>query len=380
MTQRKVGVEEELMLVHPTTGRLRAVSHVAVAAHRQRVTVGAVSADASEAGPVSDIDQELFLQQLETATAPCYGSDELRRSLLACRREAAESAAAAGAALVAVGTPVMDSGDDEVTPKPRYQRIVSEFGEIGRQGSVCGTHVHVDVSDDQEGVRVIDGLRPWLPVLRAMSANSPFWHGRDTGYASWRSQVWGRWPSAGPSDPFGDAAGYRAAADALVESGAAIDLGMLYFDARLSQRYPTVELRVFDAMTEPDDVILLALLARALVSTSAAPPVAARTTPSRWRHEMLRAAHWRASRDGLSRELLDPETASRRPAREVVASLVAYVRPALEDTDDVDEVTASSERLVAQGTGASRQRAAAESGGPPAVVADLRTRFDASFR
>ncbi len=108
-------------------------------------------------------------------------------------------------------------------------------------------HVHVDVADDGEGVKVIDGLRPWLPVLRAMSVNSPYWRGTDTGYASWRSQVWARWPTAGPSDLFQDPEGYRAATEALVRSGAALDLGMLYFDARLSQSYPTVEIRVFDS-------------------------------------------------------------------------------------------------------------------------------------
>ena len=155
---------------------------------------------------------------------------------MSCRLEAAESAAQAGAALVAVGTPVLQKSDQEqVTAKDRYERIVHEFGEISRQGSVCGMHVHVDVADDEEGVTVIDGLRPWLPVLRAMSVNSPYWRGTDTGYASWRTQVWARWPTAGPSDPFGDPAGYRAVTEALVASGAALDVGMLYLDARLAQ-------------------------------------------------------------------------------------------------------------------------------------------------
>lgn len=365
------------MLVDPETGRLRAVSHVALADHRDRVDSPVLTAEAS--GAASTLDQELFLQQLETGTAPCRTSSELQRSLVSCRREAAASAAAAQAALVAVGTPVLAIGEDQVTPKPRYERIVQEFGEIGRQGSVCGTHVHVDVADDAEGVRVIDGLRPWLPVLRAMSVNSPFWHGRDTGYASWRSQVWGRWPSAGPSDPFGDPGGYHAATDALVASGAALDVGMLYYDARLSSTYPTVEIRVFDAMTEPDDVILLALLTRALVTTVADDSSGARRAASSWRHEMLRAAHWRASRDGLSRELLDPETGNRRPARDVVEGLVAHVRAALEDSADLEEVTESFERLVSRGSGAARQRAAAErGGGPEAVIADLLHRFAAS--
>jgi carboxylate-amine ligase len=217
-----------------------------------------------------------------------------------------------------------------------------------------------------------------------MSVNSPYFHGRDTGYASWRSQVWGRWPSAGPSDPFRDPAGYRALTDALVTSGAAMDVGMLYFDARLSQHYPTVEVRVFDSMTEPDDVVLLAVLTRALVTTLAAAEPAADSSAAAaadrgpWRQEMLRAAHWKASRDGLSRDLLDPRDASPRPARQVVEGLIDLVRPALENTGDDARVTDSVERLLACGTGASRQRAAFERGGLAEVVKDLRDRFAAT--
>ncbi len=297
--------------------------------------------------------------------------------LVACRREAAASAAAVGAALIAVGTPVLPKGDEEqVTTKDRYERIVHEFGEISRQGSVCGMHVHVDVADDDEGVRVIDGLRPWLPVLRAMSVNSPYWRGRDTGYASWRTQVWTRWPTAGPTEPFQDPAGYRAATEAIVTSGAALDLGMLYFDVRLAQSYPTVEIRVFDTMTEPDDVVLLALLSRALVSTIASKASGSEGPSGHWRTEMLRAAHWRASRDGLSGELIDPRDGGRQPARAVVEGLISFVRTALEETSDAARVSESFERLVARGTGASRQRAAFERGGIDQVVADLRRRFD----
>jgi glutamate---cysteine ligase / carboxylate-amine ligase len=375
---RKMGVEEELMLVDPESGVLLAVASATLAAHRRRV--GAEDGEDQEFGADAGMGAELFKQQIETGTMPCRTADELRRDLVSCRQEAAGSAAEAGAALIAVGTPVLPKGDEEqVTPKDRYERIVHEFGEISRQGSVCGMHVHVDVSDDDEGVRVIDGLRPWLPVLRAMSVNSPYWRGTDTGYSSWRSLVWARWPTAGPTDLFRDPAGYRAATEALVGSGAALDLGMLYFDVRLSQSYPTVEIRVFDTMTEADDVVLLALLTRALVSTIASGTSEHDDGVGEWRHEMLRAAHWRASRDGLSGELLDPRDGSRQPARTVVQTLIDHVRPALEETHDVGLVGESFERLVARGTGASRQRAAFERGGLDEVVADLRRRFEGTL-
>lgn len=369
-----MGVEEELMLVDPSTGLPLAVSGAAVAAHRERV---GPTDDGGEFGAASGIGQELFLQQLETGTTPCRTADELEADLVSCRRAAATSAHQAGAALVAVGTPVLPVDHEPVTPKPRYQRIVDEFGEIGRQGSVCGMHVHVDVSDDEEGVRVIDGLRPWLPVLRALSANSPFFHGRDTGYASWRAQVWGRWPTAGPSAPFGDPAGYRAAVEALIATGAALDHGMLYLDARLSRSYPTVEVRVFDSMTAVDDVVLLALLTRALVTTLAEAPRRPAGDDG-WRPELLRAAHWRASRYGVASTLVCPVTGRLEAARAVVESLIRFVDGSLSETGDLDQVTTRFERLLARGTGAARQRAAFERGGLAEVMADLLQRFDAS--
>jgi carboxylate-amine ligase len=362
MSRRTVGVEEELLLVDAQTGAVVAAAPRALDASDETATT-----DDGEVGP------ELFQQQIETGTAPCRTAAELRTEILERRRDAMRGAAAAGAALVAVGTPVFDYDDSRVTPKSRYERIAVEFGAIGRQAVVCGMHVHVSVADDEEGVRVIDGLRPWLPVLRAMSANSPFWRGRDTGYASWRSQVWGRFPTAGPAEPFGTADAYRQVTGAMIASGAAIDEGMLYLDARLSRSYPTVEVRVFDVVTDPGDAVLLAMLTRGLVSTiagSAATPPAAP-----WRTEALRAAHWLASRDGLSRDLLHPVDATRAPARTAVDALVEYVSPALEGAGDRSEVSGLTEALFARGTGSARQRASFEAGGLAAVMSDLQRRF-----
>ena len=133
---------------------------------------------------------------------------------------------------------------------------------MARQALVCAMHVHVDVSSDDEAVRVVDGVRPWLPLLVAIAANSPYWQGVDTGHASWRSQVWGRWPTAGPAQPFGDLATYRQVSEQMIAWGGGLDPAMLYFDVRLADAYPTVEIRVADVCTEPEDALLVGLLAR----------------------------------------------------------------------------------------------------------------------
>ena len=184
MSSRKIGVEEELMLVDPATGHLTAVSQAAVQANESEEEVG----------------EELFLQQVETSTPPLLHTAELREAIRAGRRAVGEAAAAAGVRAVAMATPVL--GDDEslaVTPSPRYRRIRQEYGELARQALASAMHVHVEVADDEQGVRVLDRISPWLPVLTALSANSPYWNGRDTDHASWRAQVWSRWrPRARP--------------------------------------------------------------------------------------------------------------------------------------------------------------------------------------
>lgn len=361
------------MLVDPETGALMAVSHHAMGS--QRRDAGEAEA-AGDSGGGAGLEQELFLQQVETGTGPCVEIADLENDLVACRRRAAQSASAAGAELVAVGTPVLADLRQRVTPQPRYERIVHEFGVIGREAAVCGMHVHVDIRGQEEGVAVLDRLRPWLPVLRALSVNSPFWHGEDSGYASWRSQVWGRWPAAGPAEPFGDAATYEAHADALIASGAALDRGMLYFDARLSQTYPTVEIRVFDATTELDDIVLIGALSRSLVETVATE----REEVLPWRSDLLRAAHWKASRYGIADRLLHPLTQQPATARQVIEDTVAYARGALDVTGDTQWVEGACERLLARGSGAARQRAVAESsGGLDSVVTDLRERFTATW-
>jgi carboxylate-amine ligase len=199
-------------------------------------------------------------------------------------------------------------------------------------------------------------------VLLALSANSPYSWGVDTGYASWRSQTWSRWPSAGPPEEFGDAAGYRAATEALIETGAAVDRGMLYFDARLAETYPTIEIRVADVGPEAESAVLIAALARALVETSATAwaagaPVASVAVGARARRDP-----GEPGRDGLSGKLVHPEAARLVPAREAVAALVDHVADALVEAGDREQVDALMAQMLGA-CGATRQRSVFEAHG-----------------
>ncbi|WP_246060928.1 carboxylate-amine ligase [Nocardioides dongxiaopingii] len=357
---RKVGVEEELWVVDP--GSRRAVP---------RAPQVLRLAD-------DDVERELFRHQVEIHSDPSTDLDDVGRDLRAARSGAGRAAEGAGLAVVASAVAVLASEVDVVSDDDRYRDMVARYGDVARSAGTCGMHVHVDVDSDEEGVAVIDRIAPWLPVVLAVSTNSPFADGGDTSYASWRSEQWSRWPSAGPTDPFGDVAGYRAASRALVRSGAARDDAMLYFDARLAASYPTVEIRVADVATDLDDSLLVASLVRALVHTAAAGALP--VVP--WRSELLRAARWRAARHGLAGDLLHPARPDAEPvgAADVLSDVVDAVRDALDLAGDTDRVAEGVARVL-RGTGATRQRAALErTGDLDGVVDDLVARTRDSWK
>jgi len=363
---RTVGIEEEFLLIDPATRMVSPRSQRML--HRDHGGRAASAAD-DDSDELDDLDKELFRHQIETRTPPNADLEELRTHLVQQRRAAAEAAERAGAATIASGTSPMASGEPQITRDDRYLRMLATYGEIARVAGICGMHVHVEVESDEQGVAVIDRLAPWLPVVLAISANSPYVEGRDTGYHSWRSQVWARWPSAGPAEQFGSVAVYREVTRRLIASGAALDRGMIYFDARLSEANPTVEVRTSDVCTDPDDAVLIAALVRALVMRAVDGDVDDEAERG-WRSDLLRAAHWRAARYALSNRLLSPTTTEPAPAREVLSLLFGTVRDQLEACGDVHLVEEGLDRVLAGG-GASRQHAAYErSGGSLAAVVD----------
>jgi len=366
---RTVGIEEEFLLVDPETGRLVEGAEAVLRNVREHDASGA---------ELDVVDRELLRHMLEIRTEPSTDVADLGRQIVATRRTLGTAAGETGAALVACGTTPLAHDDVEVAPKARYRDMVAEFGALGRTAGTCGMHVHVGIESREEGVGVIDRLRPWLPVVLALSVNSPFFAGEDTGHASWRSQVWTRWPTGGATEIFGSEQAYDALGRDLVATGAARDPGMLYYGARLSADHPTVEVRVADVCTDPDDALLIAAVVRGLVQTASA-AWASDQPPPQWRTEVLRAASWRASRYGLAGTLVHPEDRELRPAREILASVVLRTRDVLEAGGDLDRVVQGFDRLLGA-TGAVRQRATYErTGSLEGVVADLVRRTESSW-
>jgi carboxylate-amine ligase len=349
MNPRSVGVEEEFLLLEPGTGQPQAMAGTVL----------------REAGP--ELEAELQEQQLETNSRPCQTLDDLHRELRRGRASAAAAAGRAGAQVAALATSPVP-----VEPSPvhsdRYEQMSQDYGLTAQEQLTCGCHVHVGITSAEEGVAVLDRIGPWLAPLLALSGNSPYWQNRDSSYDSFRYQVWGRWPSSGPPGQFGTVQAYRETIRQMVETGAIIDPGMVYFNARLSDHYPTIEVRIADVCLRSGDAVLIAGLVRALVETEARawrdgkPALSART-------EVLRLAAWRASRSGLDGALLSPLTGKPEQAGAVVTGLVEHCRDALADAGDAGAVAELLAALLARGNGAAFQREAyRQSGHLPAMI------------
>jgi carboxylate-amine ligase len=370
---RTVGVEEELLVVDPA-GRPVPLAPDALAAAARRgegETVQeheeAEQSDATDDDAGPRLVPELKQQQIELGTRVCKELTEVAAELRHWRTRADAAASSVGARVAALATSPVPV-EPLPTPGERYRRMVDTFGMTAEELLTCGCHVHVSVEDDEEGVAVLDRIRGWLPVLTALTANSPFWHGRDSGYASFRSQTWNRWPSAGPTGLFGSPAAYHRVIDELLATGTVLDQGMVYFDARLSATWPTVEVRVADVALRVADAVLLTGLVRGLVETAARDWRAGRPAPG-VRAEVLRVAAWRAGRSGVSGELVHPGTGRPAPAADVVGALVDHVRDALTDSGDLAVVERGVAEVFRRGTGADLQRRVLRDGGDlPAVV------------
>jgi len=250
-----IGVEEELFLVDVESRRLKPV-------------VAAVLPGARAAADDGSVDHELQQCQIETATGICRTLDEVEDELGRLRRSVAAAAREAGAAIASSGSlPLGFEEGSRVTPEPAYERLERDYRLVAREQLVCGCHVHIGLSDPEMAIGVMNRARSWLPTLLALTTNSPFWQGRDSGYGSFRTEVWQRWPTAGTPGTFESRAEYDDLVETLLAVGAVDDPARVYWDVRPSAKYDTLELRVGDANLTVDEAVMTAGLVRALVRT-----------------------------------------------------------------------------------------------------------------
>lgn len=359
-----LGLEEEYQLVDPTTRELCG-------------RAGKVLTAAQQQGQDDHVQLEMHRCQIEIATNVCHSLAELRQELQRSRSSVIEAAEQQQIAVVAAGThPFSRWHDQTITDKERYQTIKQNLKQLICELVIFGCHVHVGLNDNffkdrpDIALEVVNRCRLWLAPLLALTANSPFWEGDDTGYDSFRTELWCRLPSAGPPPYFEDLEEYHQFLTGFIQSGVIPDATMLYWDIRLSEHFPTIEFRIADVCTTIDEAMMLAGLVKALVRTSYEDTLAGTPYPAT-KSELLKAAHWTAARYGVSANLIDLRKSSAVSAEEYMQQFLAYLQPALEAEDDWDTVMPLVNRILAQGNGASRQRRWLKHGGLKDVVDQL---------
>ncbi|HEX8706794.1 MAG TPA: carboxylate-amine ligase [Pyrinomonadaceae bacterium] len=337
-----IGVEEEYQIIDPRSRELESRSG--------RILPGAREAVGENVTP------ELYLSQIEIGTPICRSLGQVRAELVRLRAEVIAAAEEKGSRIAAAGThPFSHWKDQQITPKARYIGIEQDYQQLAREQLIFGCHVHVGIADREAAIQVMNRTRPWLAVMLALAANSPFWLGVDTGYASFRTEVWRRWPMSGTPQVFASRAEFDSVVEALVATGSIEDGTKIYWDVRPSARFETIEFRVTDVCLTVNEAVMIAGLARALARTCYAQ--AMRDEPVRHaRPEILRAAKWRAARYGLNADLVDAEEQRAVPARELVEKFLLFLRPALEEDGDWEEISALVREVAEGGNGATRQR------------------------
>jgi carboxylate-amine ligase len=350
-----VGVEEEFLLVDPDTGRAQPAAAAVVAG--------------AEAGLGDQVCGEFTRNQIEVRTSPCTDAGRLRDELARLRTAVAEAAIAEGLRLCASGTPVVAAEPSSVADHPRYHAGVAQYRSMLDDFMVCSTHVHVYLPDRELAVLVSNHLRPWLPLLIALSANSPFHQGIDTGYADWRAVIRSRFPCLGPP-PYAESLRHHdELATAIADSGAMLNAVTPFWDIRPNPKLPTLEVRSMDVLADIDDTVALAMLIRALVSVSTDKALAGDPGPQP-SSEVLRAAYWRAARDGWPGCGVDALSGQVLPTSVQMARLFDHLEPALRRHGDSAIVRGLMDRLVSRGTGADLQRASLSRRGSLAGVVD----------
>lgn len=337
MTARSFGIEEEFMLVDPESLVPLPLAAAAIADLRAHPHPGALTAEFQPA-------------QLEYATGICHTGAQAHAELLALRATLATWAHSHDLMVWCCGTPLHLPAATGVTDHPRYRRIAEGVGMIADDHLINGLHVHVGVADIAEAVRVQNGLRAWLPLLRALGANSPYWRGTDTGHASWRAVLLRRWSTQGAPPYLSGPEAAAALTRRLQPLGPTREYGSANWDVRISAHLPTVEVRVCDAQLDADSATCLALIVRALAdATLRREPRGARIGA-----ELLGVELWHAGRHGLQSGGYDPVSDDHVAATEALAHLC----DAVAESPDAARIAAFCDRALAGGTGAERQRSA----------------------
>src|SRR5215208_3524268 len=333
-----IGIEEELMILDSETLAL----------------ANAIEAVLEEYGEGEHVKLELLESVLEIATEPHPDTRSAGRELRQLRNDVAEAAARRNLCIGSAGThPFAMWEDQRVSSRPRYRQLIADLRFVARQEIIFGLHVHVGIDDADKAIHVANGMRVHVPILFALSANSPYWRADDTGFASTRMPIFRAFPRVGIPPHYEDWADYEKRIGFMVDSGVMEDYTYLWYDVRPHPNLGTVEVRVCDSQTRVEHTLGLAALVQALVKELAEHFDAGKRL-SKYPHEMIDENKWLAARHGLEDELVDLPSQERIGTKQLARRLRDRAREHAQDLGSAAELEAVDD-LLNHGNGAARQ-------------------------
>jgi glutamate---cysteine ligase / carboxylate-amine ligase len=336
-----LGIEEELMIVDQETLDLASSIEGLLEA------LGDIEKD-------GEVKPELMESVCEIATEPCRDTREAGYQLRALRRLVQQVANERGLAIGAAGThPFAMWEDQRIVSRPRYRDLIAGLQFVARQEIIFGIHVHVGLDDPNKAVHVTNGMRVHVPILLALSANSPFWRGQSTGLQSTRTPIFRAFPRVGIPPRYEDFDDWTRRIEFMTTAKVIRDYTYLWYDVRPHPNFGTVEIRAMDSQTRVEHTLALAALIQAMVKELAEHYEAGKSL-SRYPYEMLDENKWLAARHGLEGELVDLPRTDRVTAAELARRLMERLRPHAEELGSAEEFD-WLEDILENGTGSARQ-------------------------
>jgi carboxylate-amine ligase len=337
-----LGIEEEFAIVDPETRELR--SHIQEILEGGKVTLK------------EQIKPEMHQSVVELGTEICQSVIDAREHVTGLRSKLVELAARGGLKVASAGThPFSHWHDQLITEGERYQEIVKDMQLLARANLIFGLHVHVGIPDRETAIQIMNQVRYFLPHLYALSVNSPFWVGRNTGLKGYRLKVFERFPRTGIPDAFESLSEYEDYCKLLVKTGCVDNAKKIWWDIRLHPFFDTLELRVCDAQSRVDDTLALAALIQAIVA-KLYKMLRQNTTFRVYRRRLLDENRWRASRYGIDGKLIDFGREIEVETKSLINELLHFVSTEVDELGSKREM-AHIERILREGTGADRQLA-----------------------
>ena len=335
-----LGIEEEFAIVDPETRELR--SHIQEILECGRVILK------------EQIKAEMHQSVVELGTEICQSIVDARAHVIELRSRLAELAGRSGLKIASVGThPFSHWHDQLITEGERYQEIVKDMQLLARANLIFGLHVHVGIPDREMAIHVMNQARYFLPHIYALSVNSPFWVGRDTGLKGYRLKVFERFPRTGIPDAFESLSEYEDYCKLLVKTGCVDNAKKIWWDIRLHPFFDTLEVRVCDAQSRVDDTVAIAALIQAVIA-KLHKLLRQNITFRVYRRRLLDENRWRASRYGIDGKLIDFGREAEVETRSLLNELLEFVSTEVNELGTKKEMS-HIERIMREGTGADRQ-------------------------